>query len=409
LQNTLQETLPQSFSLTNSALLRCADEKDFWRMYHMKGTLSLIAFALSVGISVPFTAAAFQLNDAPAARYQVLPPTSQGNLTVFPIVSPTSHDTTLFLTLDEGTRSGEVIVTESGQSTGLVRPRASLSDGIWRERPFPIPIPPGGARVNELSLINNSTRPLLLLAGEIVTGGKQDRVVGKDRIIPAHSLPVALGVFCVEPHRWTETSANFSSLRSSMAQPSVRSKAMADQNQQQVWNEVAKSRRAFIAALPQTEAQSLQTLSSYASAMQSDSVQGELDKIAKPLQQSYETLIQKLRAENAVGAVVAVNGEIVWADVFASSDLLNRFWAKLIRSYAAESLGELEPVARKLWPTQRSAQQFLDRLGATHESVDTEPGLYRNTEITGEGYSAFILTALLPGTGFNVHLAKMKR
>ena len=49
------------------------------------------------------------------------------------------------------------------------------------------------AQVNELSLINNSDRPLLLLAGEIVTGGKQDGVVGKDRIIPAHSQPVGAG------------------------------------------------------------------------------------------------------------------------------------------------------------------------------------------------------------------------
>jgi len=33
--------------------------------------------------------------------------------------------------------------------------------------------------VNRLVLVNNSKRPLLLLAGEIVTGGKQDRVIGK--------------------------------------------------------------------------------------------------------------------------------------------------------------------------------------------------------------------------------------
>jgi len=41
------------------------------------------------------------------------------------------------------------------------------------------------AEVNRLVLINNSKHPLLLLAGEIVTGGKQDRVIGKDRIVPA--------------------------------------------------------------------------------------------------------------------------------------------------------------------------------------------------------------------------------
>jgi hypothetical protein len=372
----------------------------------MKGPLSLLGLALCFGILIP----AFQMKDA-TVHYKVLRPTSQGNLTVFPIVSPTSFDTALFLTLDEGVRSGEVMVTETGQASGLVRPRASMNDGVWREHPIfiPPPFPRGGPQVNELSLINNSDRPLLLLAGEIVTGGKQDRVVSKDRIIPAHSQPVALGVFCVEPHRWTQTSASFKSFSSSMAQPSVRSKAMADKNQQQVWDEVAKSRSAVIDALPQAAAVPLMASSSYANAMQSNSVQGEIDKIAKPLQQSYDSLIQKLRAEHAVGAVVAVNGEIVWADVFASSDLLNRFWPKLIRSYAAESFGQIEPVQTKAWPTQQSAQQFLDRLGGTHESVDTEPGLYRDTEISGDGYSAFILTALLPGTGFNVHLAKMKR
>ncbi len=373
----------------------------------MKGSLSQLGIALSFGMLIP----AFQWNDA--LHYKVLPPTSQGNLTVFPVVSATSFDTGLFLTLDEGVRSGEVIVTETSQATGLVRPRAGMSDGVWRERPIPAPVPlpfpQSGGRVNELSLINNSNRPLLLLAGEIVTGGKQDRVVSKDRIIPAHSQPVALGVFCVEPHRWTETSAHFKSFSSAMAQPSVRSKAMADKNQQQVWEQVAKSRSAVIDGLPRAAAMPLQASSSYANAMQSNSVQGEIDKIAKPLQQSYETLIQKLRAEHAVGAVVAVNGEIVWADVFASSELLNRFWPKLIRSYAAESFGQIEPVEAKRWPTQQSAQQFLDRLDAAHESIDTEPGLYRDTEISGEGYSAFILTALLPGTGFNVHLAKMKR
>jgi hypothetical protein len=30
-----------------------------------------------------------------------------------------------------------------------------------------------------------------------VTGGKQDRVIGKDRIVPPESDPVDLGVFCV--------------------------------------------------------------------------------------------------------------------------------------------------------------------------------------------------------------------
>ena len=42
--------------------------------------------------------------------------------------------------------------------------------------------------------------------------------------------------------------------------------------------------------------------------------------------------------EPAVGVVVAVNGEIVWADMFASTRLLEKYWPKLIRSYATEAV-----------------------------------------------------------------------
>ena len=48
-----------------------------------------------------------------ATGYKVLEPIRQGNLTVFPVVAAQSHDTQDFLTLDEGLRSGEVIVTEA--------------------------------------------------------------------------------------------------------------------------------------------------------------------------------------------------------------------------------------------------------------------------------------------------------
>jgi hypothetical protein len=66
------------------------------------------------------------------------------------------------------------VVTEYGNAQGLIR-RRHTTPAVMRE----------SAQVNKLVLINNSKRPLLLLAGEIVTGGKQDRVIGKDRIVPA--------------------------------------------------------------------------------------------------------------------------------------------------------------------------------------------------------------------------------
>jgi len=196
-------------------------------------TLAVIA---GLGLFEPCLAPAGQVPST--SGYKVLDPIRHGNLTVFPVVAATSHDTRGFITLDEGLRSGEVVVTESGSVQPLVRRR-------------PIrPIPPGGAQVNQLVLVNNSKRPLILLAGEIVTGGKQDRVIGKDRIVPAESDPIDVSVFCVEPGRWTGTSAKFDSLGTAMAQPAVRAKAMSDKDQAKVWSEVGKARDSIAATLP---------------------------------------------------------------------------------------------------------------------------------------------------------------
>jgi hypothetical protein len=55
----------------------------------------------------------------------------------------------------------------------------------------------------------------------------------------------------------------------------------------------------------------------------------------------------------------------------------------------------------------KAAQEFIDRLHARREVIENEPGLYRHTEISGEGFKVFELTSLLPATGFDLHLAKM--
>jgi hypothetical protein len=269
----------------------------------------------AIGIVLSVLGVAIAAPKGPVARHKVLPSVTHGNFALFPVVGETSFNTQQFLTLDEGIASGQVIVTERSQTSGLVWPRRPRPR-IWPEPP--IEIPRSGASVNELVLINDSDRPLILLAGEIVTGGKQDRLISKDRIVRPHSERIALRVFCVEPRRWRETSAQFGGLSFSMAQPSLRRKAMAEQNQHEVWNEVARSRAAFSAKLNAPEARVVAGSSSYAMAVQNGAVQQQIDSIAAPVDESYRKMIQRLRAEKAVGAVVAINGEPIWEDVFAS-------------------------------------------------------------------------------------------
>lgn len=371
--------------------------------------LSLIVLLLVAGF-LSLDQRNAQAGEVPSG-YKVLDPIRHGNLTVFPVVAAKSFSTSEFLTLDEGLRSGEVVVTEAGSVQGLVRRHGYVPRH-------------DGAEVNRLVLVNNSKRPLLLLAGEVVSGGKQDRVIGKDRIVPPESDPIDLSVFCVEPGRWVATTDHFGASESVyggkgtgaasapapmalMVQPSVRAKAMADKDQNEVWDAVNKQKSALArevrSAAPAVAGQLEQT-TSYAKVNENQEVRKQVDAIAKPMEHDYQSLIHQLRDRNAVGVVVAVNGRIIWADLFASTDLLAKYWPKLVRSYASEAYVTR---AKDVEVTVNRAQEFLADMEGRRETIESEPGVYRHTEVTGDGFKAFSLTSLLPKTGFEVHVAKM--
>jgi hypothetical protein len=382
---------------------------------------TVMAAVLAVGQYQPAAAGPVE-----SSTYKVLKPIESGDLTLFPVMRANGKTPPAdqFLTLDEGLKNGEVEVTEAGRVRGLVRPRGATTLAYR------------GDQVNTLVLVNNSKRPLLLLAGEIVTGGKQDRVIAKDRIVPAGGDPIDLSVFCIEHGRWTESSEKFgatakTSTGSFMVQPTVRQEAMVAKDQQQVWNSVngAISTMAMAAApatggpvgrgsmssTVQVQPDSIAVhgssggatlpTTSYAKAMQTLAVSAKVDEAAAGLMQSREQALASLRQEHAVGVVVALHGEVIWADIFSDTELLTRYWMKLVRSYAAEGL-----VATKEHKTATiaDAQQFLD--GASHgrETSEGEVGVYRYREVKADGTDSFALESLLPGTGYDVHVSKLK-
>ena len=373
--------------------------------------IAMLALAATLCLKLRLAHAGQEFSDS---GLKVLEPIRNGSLTVFPVVASKSYPTGAFLTLDEGLRSGDVVVTEYGNVRGLVR------------RHNTPPVQHDTAEVNRLVLINNSKRPLLLLAGEIVAGGKQDRVIGKDRIVPPESDPVDLSVFCVEPGRWVATSANFGTSGATyaaragatvgsgngnastlMVQPSVRAKAMGDKDQAQVWAEVRKEQQSVtveVTGATPAAADELNSTSSYAVVMENERVKQEVDKIAKPIERDYQSLIQQLRDRKAVGVVVAVNGHVIWSDVFASTELLEKYWPKLVRSYASEAVVTQTKGGKA---SMSEAESFLDDMQGRREIIESEPGVFRHTEIDGNGFKAFALTSLLPKTGFDVHVAKM--
>ena len=356
--------------------------------------------SLRVGVRMMLTAFCGLMLAVPASAggpvdqggVKVLPAIVRGNLAIFPVVSNHFYDTSQLLTLDEGVRSGQVTVTEAGDQRGLVRPGHA------------IPQHQQGAEVNRLVLYNNSSRPLLLLAGEIVTGGKQDRVIGSDRIVPPNTGPIDLRVFCVEPGRWVASSSSFGSMGAQMAQPSVRTPAMAERDQNQVWANVRASNAQMAKKLSGSEAMSVAGTTSYAKVFESAPVAKMVSAYGGA--ESEQSILRELRARNAVGVVVAVNGRVLWADVFASTELLSKYWPKLMRSYVAEAMTSANHGAAA---DIREAELYMDNLAGGREIVETEPEVYRRTDITGDGFRVFELTALFPKTGFNVHITKIRQ
>jgi hypothetical protein len=391
------------------------------------GLVSALVLALATFVEQGGVQAAGGPQETANGYYKVLAPIESGNLLLFPVVraSGKTGGATPFITLDEGIKSGQVEVTEAGRAQGMVRQRGMIGVPPYRGDGYPqYPHHDEGYRgdeVNTLVLVNNSDKPLLLLAGEIVTGGKQDRVIAKDRIVPAGSEPIDLGVFCIEPGRWTASSSTFGAsakapAHSFMVQPSVRERAMVAKDQQEVWNSVRGSiNQMAMASAPSAGmamdsgsgagyARSMGT-TSYARAMEDSSVSAKVDEAAAPVMKAREQVIAQLRKEGAIGVVVAVRGEIVWADLFVDTDLLSRYWTKLVRSYAAESLTEGGSHAA---PTVADAQRFLDAPSGGTETSEGDVGVYRYRELRAGGTETFVLESLLPGTGYDVHISKLK-
>jgi hypothetical protein len=328
----------------------------------------------------------------PESDWRLLEPITYENLTVFPVVSSSGYDTSAFLTLEEGLSRGEVTVREQGAET-LVRNRG---DGR--------PIPPGynGPSVNQLVLINHSKRPLLLLAGELVSGGKQDRIIAKDRIVAPFGDPLPLDVFCVEHGRWSAGSS-FNEAKT-IVHPSVRENAAINGKQTDVWAAVAagsnvSSRMASPSAAPRvssadisetvtTEAQT----QSYTKIYESRRVGSSVDAVVAEMQRRFRRETSGLKGERVVGVVVAYGGKVAWSDIFASSELFDAYWNKLLRSYAVEAVAR--PSLREKASVD-DAREFLRRLDG-HEETESEPGVYRWRETSEGGLSQIELDALQP-------------
>jgi len=253
---------------------------------------------------------------------RILAPIQYKHVTIFPVVhkSAVSIDRAQYMTLADGLRTRQVAVQERK----------------------------GGGQVNLVNVANLSDKPLLLLGGEIILGGQQDRVLGKDTIIPAHA-EVAVQVFCVEHGRWSGK-REFGAA-GGMADGKVRLRAKYRNDQRQVWAEVSKKNAALGA---QNSTDTYRRVAAGA----------EGQRAIKPYREHIARELQRLpEAKKLVGFIAAINGRITSVDVFASPTLFasyrERLLDSIILSAADVPVDRAAPAA-----TAAQAKRFVDEAEA---------------------------------------------
>jgi hypothetical protein len=370
--------------------------------------LSVAAAAL---VAPAFNKAARAKGNRAGGGWAVLAPVAYKNLTVFPVRGADLAGSEAYITLDEGTKAGTVVITEKGAQAAARRvPGHTLNASNSAARQQQV-VYSSGASVNELALVNRSGKKLLLLAGEVVVGGKQDRIVQEDRVVPPVSVPVALSVFCVEHGRWTprntsygggsgsarnsapteaaeDAPAKFSSL-GAVAHPKLRAASQDRKEQSAVWDEVNKN-NAKLGTSNGTD--------TYQEVYASKRVAGQVEDYVKALE-------REVLQPGVVGVVVARNGKPVWADVFASQRLFASYWPKLLKSYVVDAIGDDRSDAR---PTAEQASSYLAASDGT-VTTTTQEGVYQLVKTEQPAYAVFELRDISLASPLRLHFNKMDR
>jgi len=212
--------------------------------------------------------------------------------------------------------------------------------------------------VNELTIENLSKdQEVFVQAGDIIKGGKQDRVCGDDLIVGAKSGKVKLRVFCVEQGRWeqrgNETAVLFSSSYNVVPSNALKATVRRKGDQQQVWAGVAETQKKL----------SMNVGTPVASQASDTSLQLSLEnkELRKQTAEYTDKLSEALAGrEDVIGVVIAINGGLESADTYASPKLFKKLWPKLLEAGATEAIARRDEKKKDVSPPSiKVVEEFL--------------------------------------------------
>ena len=283
-------------------------------------------------------------------RANIHPPVQIGRLTFFPIVLSRASRLPRVLTMDQALTKKLLVISELDP-----------------------------AEVSRAKFTNKSKDKLIfLMAGEVLTGGKQNRTLATDALLGSASSAV-LPLYCVQRGRWK--GGGDLSKSATVAPQAVRSSAAAGAGQKAIWDEVARANRRL------------------ASKTESDDLAAAMNKPAhvKRLAGLRKRIIPRLPT-GCVGVVVSRGPRIIAADLFNSAELFTAMRAKVLDSYLSEHTQAAGGASRVAVPDQNTVRTYLQACYKARFTAGETRGVGQVYKIRGARYGhALAYEVVLPG------------
>lgn len=234
-------------------------------------------------------------------------PVEHGALAIFPVIDPDAREPKAeerLLPLSAALRQGQVQVVDSGI-------------------------------VGQLFVENLGKEPVLAMAGDVFVGGRQDRVLMTDLVLPPESGPVPVAVNCVEQGRWSESALGARFGYGGRAELGLRRVVQVQQDQSATWAAVAEvngQKAVALAARGIHDPALLPDTGSYLASITSPWVDLQVDKAADLLLEDLDKI------DDLVGIVVAFDGEVVASEVYGQPYLFDLVGRDAVEAVARDAV-----------------------------------------------------------------------
>ena len=242
----------------------------------------------------------------------------------------------------------------------------TLADALRDESLVVSEVSEGGS-VPDLKVINNSEIPVLILSGEELKGGKQNRVLNTSMLVAAKS-EIVVPVTCTEAGRW-HYSGGYSGGSGAMygSGYTVPSNARASGAM------YCSSSLNASGTYRGNQSDSWERFSRYASRTGTHTQTGAMEDVYAAKENDIREFLEALkRVPDQKGVLVFVNGKVAGFDLLSRAEAYETLHEKLIKSYVMDALVDASP---RTEANLEDAHAFIDKAQACGQKKYKSTGL----------------------------------